>query len=136
MNLNLKRNKLIYLLFWYFKITNLMIILTNLSLTSTSTATKGVFPIMWESIPKEKSIKRITECQWEEVINNRSNLKYEFVDFNQINGLFLFDIKKKIFININDKDYSVGKSIDNLITITNGEWTNFNQFSIKVVLVF
>ena len=73
---------------------------------------------------------RISECVWEEHRRGRSTVKYEFVDFNQINGLFLFDKVKKIFININDKDYSVGKSIDNLITITNGEWTNFNQFGL------
>jgi hypothetical protein len=33
-----------------------------------------------------------------------------------------------LFININDKDYSVGKRKDDLITIRNGAWQNFNQF--------
>ena len=34
----------------------------------------------------------------------------------------------KIFINIYDTDYSVGKKIDELISISNGKWQNFNQF--------
>ena len=89
-----------------------------------------MFPLLWQSDFKDKSITRISECTWEEVRNEISKSEYEFVDFNQQNGLYLFDKEKKIFININDKDYSVGKKFDELITISNGKWQNFNPFGL------
>ena len=73
-------------------------------------------------------LKRISECVWEEIRNEKEKSKYEFVDFNRKNGLYLFDKQKNIFINIKDKDYSVGKNADDLITVSTGSWQNFNQF--------
>ena len=89
-----------------------------------------MFPLLWKSDSNDKSIKRISECEWEEFRSEISRSIYEFVDFNQQSGLYLYDSKKNLFININDKDYSVGKRIDDLITISNGEWKNFNQFGL------
>ena len=43
----------------------------------------------------------------------------------------MFDKVKKIFININDKDYSVGKKIEDLTTISSGSWKNFNLSGLK-----
>ena len=58
------------------------------------------FPLLWQSDFKDKSITRISECTWEEVRNEISKSEYEFVDFNQQNGLYLFDKEKRIFINM------------------------------------
>ena len=89
-----------------------------------------MFPLLWKSDSNDKSIKRISECEWEEFRSEISRSIYEFVDFNQKDGLYLYDSKKNLFININDKNYSVGRRIDDLITISNGEWKNFNQFGL------
>ena len=86
-----------------------------------------MFPFLWESDSNGKSIKRISDCVWEEIRSETSKSIYEFVDFNQQSGLYLYDSKKNLFININDKDYSIGKRVDDLVTISFGEWKNFNQ---------
>ena len=68
--------------------------------TQQSTIKPRVFPLLWQSDFKDKSITRISECTWEEVRNEISKSEYEFVDFNQQNGLYLFDKEKRIFINM------------------------------------
>jgi hypothetical protein len=101
--------------------------------TSTTTTTK-VFSLLWKSDSNDRSIKRMSECEWEEFRSETSRSIYEFVDFNQQSGLYLYDSKKNLFLNINDKDYSVGKRIDDLITISNGAWQNFNQFGLSGII--
>ena len=104
-------------------------ITTNANTSLTTTTTK-VFPFLWESDSNGKSIKRISDCVWEEIRSETSKSIYEFVDFDQQNGLYLYDGKMNLFININDKNYSIGKKFDELITISNGKWQNFNPFGL------
>ena len=96
------------MLFIWINFKNVCFLIINLEniFSSTTKSIINFLPLLWESDSKDKSIKRISECVWEESRSEKAKLKYEFVDFNQQNSLYLFDKENKVFININDKDYS------------------------------
>ena len=71
-----------------------------------------------------RTFERVSKCDWKETLNGKPISNYAFVKFNQTFGLVLFDSTRKNYISIQNKKLSVGKNLENLAELFDGDWSD------------
>ena len=74
------------------------------------------------------------KLDWVERINNEICFSFKFLKYDTVNGLFIFDQTRGIYIQINNNELKSGNSLDNLHLLYYGNWENIDK-NVKMYVI-